>query len=63
MAKYQVVEGFTVLDKQYPATIDGSEIDHLDSLLHRVALSWWQKNQLQKPQRQEIKNHGKVSPS
>jgi hypothetical protein len=33
MAKYQVVEGFTVLDKQYPATIDGSEIDHLDSLL------------------------------
>ena len=33
MAKYQVVEGFTVLGKQYPATIDGSEIDHLDSLL------------------------------
>ena len=33
MAKYQVVEGFIVLDKQYPATIDGSEIDHLDSLL------------------------------
>ena len=33
MAKYQVVEGFTVLDKQYPATIDGEDIDHLDSLL------------------------------
>ena len=33
MAKYQVVEGFTVLDKQYPATIDGGEVDHLDSLL------------------------------
>ena len=33
MAKYQIVEGFTVLDKQYPATIDGSEVDHLDSLL------------------------------
>ena len=33
MAKYQVVQGFTVLGKQYPATIDGSEIDHLDSLL------------------------------
>ena len=33
MAKYQVVEGFTVHDKQYPATIDGDEIDHLDSLL------------------------------
>ena len=33
MAKYQIVEGFTVLDKQYPATIDGDEIDHLDSLL------------------------------
>jgi hypothetical protein len=33
MAKYQVVEGFTVLGKQYPATIDGSEIDHLDSLV------------------------------
>ena len=33
MAKYQVVEGFTVFGKQYPATIDGSEFDHLDSLL------------------------------
>ena len=33
MAKYQVVQGFTVLDKQYPATIDGNEVDHLDSLL------------------------------
>jgi len=33
MAKYQIVEGFTVLDKQYPATIDGDEIDHLDSLV------------------------------
>ena len=33
MAKYQVVEGFTVLGKQYPATIDGGEIDHLDSLV------------------------------
>jgi hypothetical protein len=33
MTKYQVVEGFTVLDKQYPATIDGDDIDHLDSLL------------------------------
>ena len=33
MAKFQVVQGFTVLDKQYPATIDGSEIDHLDSLV------------------------------
>ena len=33
MAKFQVVEGFTVLDKQYPATIDGNEVDHLDSLL------------------------------
>jgi len=33
MAKYQVVEGFTVLDKQYPATIDGNQFDHLDSLL------------------------------
>jgi hypothetical protein len=33
MAKYQVVQGFTVLDKQYPATIDGSQVDHLDSLL------------------------------
>ena len=33
MAKYQVVEGFIVHDKQYPATLDGSEIDHLDLLL------------------------------
>ena len=33
MAKYQVVQGFTVMDKQYPATIDGADIDHLDSLL------------------------------
>ena len=33
MAKYQVVQGFTVLDKQYPATIDGDQVDHLDSLL------------------------------
>ena len=33
MAKFQVVQGFTVLGKQYPATIDGSEIDHLDSLM------------------------------
>ena len=33
MAKFQVVQGFTVLGKQYPATIDGSEIDHLDSLV------------------------------
>jgi hypothetical protein len=33
MAKYQVVQGFTVLGKQYPATIDGAEFDHLDSLL------------------------------
>ena len=33
MAKFQVVQGFTVLDKQYPATIDGDEVDHLDSLL------------------------------
>ena len=33
MAKFQVVEGFTVLDKQYPATIDGADVDHLDSLL------------------------------
>jgi hypothetical protein len=33
MAKYQVVKGFTVLGKEYPATIDGSEIDHLDSLV------------------------------
>jgi len=33
MTKYQVVEGFTVLGKEYPATVDGSEIDHLDSLL------------------------------
>ena len=33
MAKYQIVEGFTVLDKQYPATIDGADVDHLDSLL------------------------------
>jgi len=33
MAKFQVVEGFTVLGKQYPATIDGEDVDHLDSLL------------------------------
>jgi hypothetical protein len=33
MAKYQVVQGFTVLGKQYPLTIDGDEFDHLDSLL------------------------------
>ena len=33
MAKFQVVQGFTVLDKQYPATIDGADVDHLDSLL------------------------------
>ena len=33
MAKYQVVEGFTVLDKQYPATLDSADVDHLDSLL------------------------------
>ena len=31
MAKYQVVEGFTVLDKQDPATIDAGDVDHLDS--------------------------------
>ena len=33
MAKFQVVQGFTVLDKQYPATIDSADVDHLDSLL------------------------------
>jgi len=33
MAKYQVVEGFTVLGKQYPATIDGDQVDHLGSLV------------------------------
>ena len=33
MAKFQVVQGFTVMDKQYPATIDGADVDHLDSLL------------------------------
>jgi len=33
MAKFQVVQGFTVLGKQYPATIDGADVDHLDSLL------------------------------
>lgn len=33
MAKFQVVEGFTVLGKQYPSTIDGADVDHLDSLL------------------------------
>ncbi len=33
MAKFQVVQGFTVLGKEYPATIDGTDIDHLDSLL------------------------------
>ncbi len=33
MAKYQVVAGFIVHDKQYPATLDGAEIDHLDLLL------------------------------
>jgi len=33
MAKYQIVEGFTVLDKQYPATIDEADVDHLDSLV------------------------------
>lgn len=26
MAKYQVVEGFIVADKEYPATIDESEV-------------------------------------
>jgi hypothetical protein len=33
MAKYQIVEGFTVLGKQYPATIDEADVDHLDSLV------------------------------
>jgi len=33
MAKYQVVEGFIVHGKEYPATLDGAEIDHLDLLL------------------------------
>ena len=33
MAKYQVVEGFTVLGKQYPLTIDEADVDHLDSLV------------------------------